>query len=119
MAYMFQAVDENETEVITGTDATNESMDLRRGAQLVFVGSACLLPWMPPVAVFGMIASGALILATKPAAACQEEISTEIQRKNFGCAWAWWLVMAAIVIGLTYIGMAGGAMVYMEMRGIQ
>lgn len=119
MAYMFGNVDEDEQAVPVDANVTTESTQLRQGAVAVFVGSACLLAWLPPVAVFGMIASGALILATWPTAACQEEIDTEIKQRRFWCAWIWWVVMAAIVVGLAYIGMAGGALVYMEMRGIQ
>lgn len=120
MAYMFRAVDEDDAPT-TQVDAsvTTESTQLRQGAVAVFVGSACLLFWLPPVAVFGMIASGALVLATKPAAECQVQIDTEIKQGRFGCAWLWWAVMAAIVVGLAYLGMAGGALAYMEMRGIQ
>lgn len=120
MAYMFQAVDEDDAPVADDTgDVTTESTQLRRGAIAVFVGSACLLSWLPPVAVFGMFASGALILATWPAAECQAQVDAEIRRGRFGCAWLWWVVMAALVVGIAYIGMAGGALAYMEMRGIQ
>ena len=120
MAYMFGNVDEDDA-LATPVDAsvTTESTQLRQGAIVVFGGSACLLPWLAPVAVFGMMASGALILATWPAAECQVQVNTEIKRSRFGCAWIWWVVMAAIVVGLAYIGMAGGALAYMEMRGIQ
>lgn len=119
MAYMFGSVDEDEQIVVTDASVTTESTQLRQGAIVVFGGSACLLPWLAPVAVFGMMASGALILATWPAAECQVQVDTEIKRSRFGCAWIWWVVMAAIVVGLAYIGMAGGALAYMEMRGIQ
>lgn len=119
MAYMFGSVDEDEQIVVTDAGVTTESTQLRQGAVAVFVGSACLLAWLPPVAVFGMIASGALILATWPAADCQVQVDAEIKQRRFGCAWVWWVVMAAIVVGLAYIGMAGGALAYMEMRGIQ
>ena len=122
MAYMFGNVDEFDEPAPVADDTgsvTKESTELRRGAQAIFVGSMCLLPWFAPVAVFGCIATGALILATWPTAACQEEIDTEIKQRRFWCAWIWWVVMAAIVVGLAYIGMAGGALVYMEMRGIQ
>jgi len=120
MAYMFGNVDEDDA-LATPVDAsvTTESTQLRQGAIVVFGGSACLLPWLAPVAVFGMIASGALILATKPTADCQQEIDREIKQSRFGCAWIWWGVMAAIVLAAGYIGMGGGALVYMEMRGIQ
>lgn len=64
MAYMFGNVDEDEQAVPVDANVTTESTQLRQGAVAVFVGSACLLAWLPPVAVFGMIASGALILAT-------------------------------------------------------
>lgn len=119
MAYMFQTVDENESTPTVDASVTKESTELRRGAQALFVGSMCLLPWFAPVAVFGCIATGAIILATKPTADCQEQIDTEIRRRRFGCAWLWWGVMAAIILAATYIGMAGGAVVYMEMRGIR
>lgn len=119
MAYMFGSVDEDEQTVATDASVTTESTQLRQGAIVVFGGSACLLSWLAPVAVFGMMASGALILATWPAAECQVQVDTEIKRSRFGCAWIWWVVMAAIVVGLAYIGMAGGALAYMEMRGIQ
>lgn len=119
MAYMFGNVDEDEQNVVADASVTAESAQLRRGAQAVFAGSVCLLFWLPPVAVFGMIASGALILATRPTAACQEEIDTEIKAKRFGCAWVWWLVMTAIILAAGYIGLAGGALAYIEMRGIQ
>lgn len=119
MAYMFGNVDEDEQAVPVDASVTTESTQLRQGAIVVFGGSACLLPWLAPVAVFGMMASGALILATWPAAECQVQVDTEIKRSRFGCAWIWWVVMAAIVVGLAYIGMAGGALAYMEMRGIQ
>lgn len=120
MAYMFGNVDEDDA-MATPVDAsvTTESTQLRQGAHAVFVGSACLLPWFFPVAVFGMIASGVLILATKPTADCQQEIDREIKQSRFGCAWLWWGVMAVIVLAAGYIGMGGGALVYMEMRGIQ
>lgn len=122
MAYMFGNYDESdESEAPVAIDAggvTQESTELRRGAQALFVGCLCLLPVAAPVAVFGMIASGAIILATRPTAICQEEISTEIKAKRFGCAWLWWLLMAAIVSGAAYVGLAGGALVYMQMRGL-
>lgn len=119
MAYMFGNTDEFDDPVGAG-NVTQESTDLRRGAQAVFAGCAVLAivqPWLVAPAAFGCIASGALILATRPTAACQEEIDTEIKAKRFGCAWLWWLVMAAIIVAAGYIGLAGGALVYMEMRG--
>lgn len=60
MAYMFGNVDEDDA-LATPVDAsvTTESTQLRQGAIVVFGGSACLLPWLAPVAVFGMMASGA------------------------------------------------------------
>lgn len=120
MAYMFGIVDENEAPAITDAGAViRESTALRKQAIAAFFGSLCLLPWFAPVAVFGMIATGAIILATKPTADCQEQITAEIQHKRFGCAWLWWCVMAAIILGAAYMGMAGGALVMMEMRGIQ
>jgi len=119
MAYMFGNTDEDEQPAVTDASVTTESTQLRKGAVAVFVGSACLLAWLPPVAVFGMMASGALILATWPAAECQVQVDTEIKQRRFGCAWLWWVVMAAIVVGLAYIGMAGAALAYMEMRGIR
>lgn len=119
MAYMFGNVDEDEQAAPIDASVTTESTQLRQGAIAVFVGSACLLPWLAPVAVFGMMASGALILATWPAAECQVQVDAEIKQRRFGCAWLWWVVMAAIVLGLAYMGMAGGALASMEMRGIQ
>lgn len=122
MAYMFQPVDEDESTPASTSGVTQESTELRRGAQALFAGCIALaifLPWTLPVAVFGMIATGAIILATKPTADCQEQIDTEIERRRFGCAWLWWGVMAAIILAAAYIGMAGGAVVYMEMRGIR
>jgi len=79
MAYMFGNVDEDDA-LATPVDAsvTTESTQLRQGAIAVFVGSACLLPWLAPVAVFGMIASGALILATKPTAGSRRSVSSAI-----------------------------------------
>lgn len=119
VAYMFGTVDENEAPATTDADAvTRESTTLRKQAIAAFFGSLCLLPWLAPVAAFGMIATGAIILATKPTADCQEQITAEIQRKRFGCAWVWWLLMAAIIIGAAYMGMAGGALAYIEMRGL-
>jgi uncharacterized protein (DUF2062 family) len=122
MAYMFQTVDENESPPTVDASVTKESTELRRGAQAIFVGCiamAIFQPWTLPLAAFGCIATGAIILATKPTGDCQEQIDTEIKRKRFGCAWLWWMVMAAIILAATYIGMAGGAVVYMEMRGIR
>lgn len=125
MAYMFGNVDEFDEPAPVADDAgnvTQESTELRRGAQAIFVGCvglAIFLPWTLPVAVFGCIATGAIILATRPTAACQEEIDTEIKAKRFGCAWVWWLVMTAIILAAGYIGLAGGALAYIEMRGIQ
>lgn len=125
MAYMFGNVDEFDEPASSPSatvSVTQESTDLRRGAQALFVGCVAMAiyqPWTLPLAAFGCIATGAIILATKPTADCQEQIDTEIKRKRFGCAWLWWLVMAAIILAATYIGMAGGAVVYMEMRGIR
>lgn len=119
MAYMFGAVDEGEPPSATDGNVTRESAELRRQAIALFIGSLCLLPWFAPVATFGMIASGAIILASRPTADCQEQINSEIQHRRFGCAWLWWLVMAAMILGAAYVGLAGGAMAYMEMRGGQ
>lgn len=125
MAYMFKAYDEDEAAATVASapaaaGVTRESTQLRRQAQGVLVG--CLLmvvaaPWTAPVAALGMIASGALILATKPTADCQEQIDTEIKARRFGCAWLWWLVMAAILIGAGWVGIAGGLLVFGEMAG--
>lgn len=119
MAYMFGDVDEDGQSAATDASVTTESTELRRGAQFVLVGCVALAivqPWLVAPAAFGCMASGALILATWPAAECQVQVDTEIKQRRFGCAWLWWVVMAAIVVGLAYIGMAGGALVYMEMR---
>lgn len=123
MAYMFQAVDEDEASATVDTgNVTQESTELRRGAQAVFAGCVALAIFQPLLvapAAFGCIASGVIILATKPTADCQQEIDREIKRRRFGCAWLWWGVMAAIIVGAAYVGFAGGAVVYMGMRGIR
>lgn len=119
MAYMFGIVDENEAPAITDAGAViRESTALRKQAIAAFLGSMCLLPWFAPVAVFGMIATGAIILATRPTADCQEQITAEIERRRFGCAWLWWAVMAAIIIGAAVGGLMIAAEAYKGMNGL-
>ena len=121
MAYMFGNVDEFDEPAPADVDdsvVASESATLRRQMQAVFVGSLCLLPWLAPVAVFGCMVSGAVLLATKPAADCQEQIDTEIKQHNFGCAWLGWVAMALIVGGAAAAGLMAGAETYMQMRGL-
>ena len=65
-----------------------------------------------------MIATGAIILATWPTAACQEQVTAEIDSRRFGCAWLWWAVMALIIVGAAIAGLMVAAEAYKGMSGL-